>query len=157
MGKVYDQVCMFKAKYPGTITWWRLKKHAKVVEDHLNPGEEPIYSFAGQQNDDPLDVFATSVICITNKRILIGQDHILVGYTLNSITPDLFNDLQVYQGIIFGKVTIDTIKEKVVITNLDKRCLPEVETAITTQMMEEKVKYGSMNRKKEDFQNQNVV
>ncbi len=29
MGKIYDQVAMFKAKYPGTITWWRLKKHAK--------------------------------------------------------------------------------------------------------------------------------
>jgi len=36
MGKVYDQVMMFKAKYPGTITWWRLRKHAKVIEQHLN-------------------------------------------------------------------------------------------------------------------------
>jgi tRNA modification GTPase len=36
MGKIYDQVAMFKAKYPGTITWWRLKKHAKVLEEHIN-------------------------------------------------------------------------------------------------------------------------
>ncbi len=145
MGKVYDQVCMFKAKYPGTITWWRLRKHAKVVEQHLNPDEEPIYTFAGQKNNDVLDVFSTSVICLTNKRILIGQDHILYGYTLNSITPDLFNDLQVFKGIIFGKVTIDTVKEIVVITNLDKKCLPEVETAISSFMMEEKKKYSIHN------------
>ncbi len=141
MGKVYDQVCMFKAKYPGTITWWRLKKHAKVVEQHLNQDEEPIYSFAGQKNDDVLDVFSTCVICVTNKRILIGQDHIITGYTLTSITPDLFNDLKAYSGILFGKITIDTLKEEVVLTNLDKKSLPEIETAVTSQMMEEKKKY----------------
>lgn len=148
MGKVYDQVSMFKAKYPGTITWWRLKKHARVVEQHLNPDEEPLYTFAGQKNDDMLDVFSTSVICLTNKRILIGQDHILTGYTLNSITPDMFNDMQVYRGILFGKITIDTIKEVVTFTNLDKNSLPEIETAISTNMMEQKIKYGNLNRTK---------
>ena len=147
MGKVYDQVCMFKAKYPGTITWWRLKKHSKIIEDHLNPGEEPIYSFAGQKNNDVFDVFSTSVLCMTNKRILICQDHLITGYTLTSITPDLFNDLKVYSGIIFGKVTIDSVKEVVVFTNLDKKCLAEIETAITSNMMEEKKKYGSLNKK----------
>lgn len=146
MGKVYDQVCMFKSKYPGTITWWRLKKHARVIEQHLNADEEPLYSFAGQKNDDMLDIFSTSVLCLTNKRILIGQDHILTGYTLNSITPDLFNDMQVYSGILFGKITIDTLKEVVVFTNLDKRSLPEIETAISNNMMEQKKKYGNLGR-----------
>lgn len=148
MGKVYDQVMMFKAKYPGTITWWRLKKHATVIEQHLNPGEEPLYSFAGQKNDDVLDIWSTSVLCLTNKRILIGQDHIITGYTLNSITPDMFNDMQVYKGILFGKITIDTVKEVIVFTNLDKKCLPEIESAITSNMMEQKIKYGNMNRSK---------
>ena len=148
MGKVYDQVCLFKAKYPGTINWFRLRKHAKVVESHLNEDEEPIYTFAGQKNDDVLDILSTSVICLTNKRLIIAQDHILVGYTMSSITPDMFNDLQVYSGILFGKIIIDTLKETVTITNLDKRCLPEVETAITSFMIEEKKKYGTMNKKK---------
>ena len=40
MGKVYDQVCMYKAKYPGTITWFRLRKHARVIEEHLNNENE---------------------------------------------------------------------------------------------------------------------
>lgn len=148
MGKVYDQVMMFKAKYPGTITWWRLKKHAAVIEAHLNADEEPLYTFAGQKNDDMLDLFSTSVLCLTNKRILIGQDHILTGYTLNSITPDMFNDMQVYKGILFGKITIDTVKEVVVFTNLDKKALPEIETAISSNMMEQKIKYGNLNRTK---------
>lgn len=148
MGKVYDQVCMYKAKYPGTISWWRARKHAKVVETHLNSDEEPLYSFIGQKNDDMLDIFSTAVLCMTNKRILIGQDHILTGYTLNSITPDLFNDMQVYSGIIFGKVTIDTIKEKVIFTNLDKRSLAEIESAISSNMMAEKQKYAIQNQSK---------
>ncbi len=148
MGKVYDQVKMFKTKFPHTVTWFRLKKHAAIIEKHLNATEEPIYTFAGQKNDNMFDFLSTCVVCLTNERILIGQDYLIVGYSLGSITPDLFNDLQVYQGILWGKIIIDTVKEEVIITNLDKRSLSEVETAISSFMMEEKKKYGTMNRKK---------
>ena len=147
MGKIYDQVAMFKAKYPGTITWWRLKKHAKVLEEHINPDEEPLFSFAGQKTHETWDFFSTAVLTVTNKRILVGQDHILTGYTLNSVTPDMYNDLEVYAGIIWGRVTIDTIKEKIVFTNIDKKALGEIETQISSRMMEEKQKYGTLNNK----------
>lgn len=147
MGKIYDQVAMFKAKYPGTITWWRLKKHAKVLEEHINPDEEPLFSFAGQKTSETWDFFSTAVLTVTNKRILVGQDHILTGYTLNSVTPDMYNDLEVYAGIIWGRVTIDTIKEKIVFTNIDKKALGEIETQISSRMMEEKQKYGTLNNK----------
>lgn len=148
MGKIYDQVAMFKAKYPGTITWWRLKKHAKVLEEHINPDEEPLFSFAGQKTHETWDFFSTAVLTVTNKRIIVGQDHILTGYTLNSVTPDMYNDLEVYAGIIWGRVTIDTIKEKIVFTNIDKKALGEIETQISSRMMEEKQKYGTLNNKK---------
>ena len=148
MGKIYDQVAMFKAKYPGTITWWRLKKHAKVLEDHINPDEEPLFSFAGQKTPETWDFFSTAVLTVTNKRIIVGQDHILTGYTLNSITPDMYNDLEVYAGILWGRVTIDTIKEKIVFTNIDKKALAEIETQISSHMMEEKQKYGTLNNNK---------
>lgn len=141
MGKVYEQVRMFKAKYPHTITWFRLRKHAAVVEKHLNPDEEPIYTFAGQKDGSPLSIFNTCVVCLTNKRIIIGQDSIVVDYNLNSITPELFNDMQVYSGILFGKVTIDTLKETIEISNLDKRSLAEIESSITSFMLAEKKKY----------------
>ena len=147
MGKIYDQVAMLKAKYPGTITWWRLKKHAKVLEEHINPDEEPLFSFAGQKTHETWDFFSTAVLTVTNKRIIVGQDHILTGYTLNSVTPDMYNDLEVYAGIIWGRVTIDTIKEKIVFTNIDKKALGEIETQISSHMMEEKQKYGTLNNK----------
>ena len=122
MNKVYEQIKLFKKKYPHTVTWFRLKKHSEVVNKHLNPGEIPIYCFAGQKTENMLDL-------------------LLVGYSLVSITPDLFNDLSVYEGILWGRVTIDTVKEVVNISNIDKRALPEIETAITSFMMEEKKKY----------------
>ena len=142
MGQVYDHVKLYKKKFPGGVTWWRLKKHSAVIEEHINPGETVQYAFAGQKNDKWYDVTSTAVIAITNKRILIGQKRVVWGYFLNSITPDLYNDMQVYSGLIWGKVTIDTIKEEVVITNLAKDSLREIETEISEFMMEEKKKYG---------------
>ncbi len=141
MNKVYEQIKLFKKKYPHTVTWFRLKKHSEVVNKHLNPGEIPIDCFAGQKTENMLDLLSTCVVCLTNHRILIGQDLLLVGYSLVSITPDLFNDLSVYEAILWGRVTIDTVKEVVNISNIDKRALPEIETAITSFMMEEKKKY----------------
>ena len=137
----YEKIKEFKNKYPGTIAW-RLYQNAKVVEEHLNPDEEIIYAFAGQKNDSFLDFFTTAAVVLTNKRILIGQKRVLFGYSLNSITPDLFNDMQIFRGLLWGKVTIDTVKETVILTNLDKESLIEIETTITEFMMEEKKKYG---------------
>ncbi len=141
MGVVYDKIQTFNKKHSNTVMW-RIKKHSSVIERHLNPGEEVLYAFAGQLNDNPLNIFCTVAIALTNKRILIGQKKILFGYTLNSITPDLFNDMQVYEGILFGKINIDTVKEVVTITNLAKSSLTEIETNISEFMMKEKQKYG---------------
>ncbi len=137
----YEKIKEFKKKYPFTVAW-RLYQNASVVEEHLNPGEEVIYAFAGQKNDSFLDFFTTAAVVLTNKRILIGQKRVLFGYSLNSITPDLFNDMQIFRGFLWGKVTIDTVKEQVIITNLAKDSLVEIETSISEFMMEEKKKYG---------------
>ena len=157
MGVVYDKVREFKNKYPSTVTWWRLKKHSEVVEKHLNPGEEIIYAFAGQKNDSPFDYWNTSAIVLTNKRILIGRKRLLFGYMLTTITPDMFNDMEVYMGIIWGKITIDTIKEVVVISNLSKKSLPEIETNISEFMMEEKKKYAKEEPKQIYYKKYNDV
>ena len=53
----------------------------------------------------------------------------------------MFNDLTVKMGIIWGKVIIDTVKEKVVLSNIQREALDDIETAITSYMMEEKSKY----------------
>lgn len=137
---VYEALKKFKKKYPMTISW-RLKKHAKVIEKHLNPDEEILYAFAAQKNDNPLDVITTYAIVITNKRILLASKRVLFGYFLVSITPDLFNDLSVKMGIIWGKVIIDTVKEVVTLSNIQRDALDEIETTITEYMMKEKQKY----------------
>ena len=140
MGKVYDQALMFRRMYPGSVVW-RLKKHCDIVEKHLNPGEKIDFVFAGQKNDSFIDLFHTCVVVLTNKRILIGTKRLLWGYFLTSITPDLYNDLVVYQGLVWGKIIIDTVKEEVTVTNLSKKGLDPIETNITEMMMREKRKY----------------
>jgi len=137
---VYEELKKFKKKYPMTISW-RLKKHAKIIEKHLNPDEEVLYAFAAQKNDNPLDIITTYAVVITNKRILLASKRVLFGYFLISITPDLFNDLSVKMGIIWGKVIIDTVKEVVTLSNIQREALDEIETAVTEYMMEEKQKY----------------
>ena len=147
MGKVYEQVLKFKEKHPMTIAW-RLKKNASVVEKHLNSDERPIYSFAAQKNESPFNIWGTAVITLTTKRILIGRKRVVFGYFLNSITPDMFNDLKITSGIIWGKVHIDTVKEHVVLSNVSKDALVEIETEISSYMLEEKKKYASSKDEK---------
>ena len=145
MGKVYEQVKKFHKKYSGGVVW-RLKKHAKVIEEYINPQERILYAFAAQKNKSISEIFNTYVIVLTSKRILMGHKRLLWGSYLYSITPDLYNDLQVYKGLIWGKITIDTVKEKVILTNLAKRSLDEIETAISEFMMTEKQKYKNTDK-----------
>ena len=145
---VYQKLKEFKRKYPGTIAW-RLKAHAKVIDKHLNPGEVIKYAFVAQKNDNIFDIITTNAIVLTNKRILLAQKRLLFGYFFTAITPDMFNDLKVETGLIWGKVYIDTVKEFVSLSNISKRALPEIETRITEYMMREKKKYAAlMNMKK---------
>lgn len=147
MESVYNQVANFKKKYPFTITHHRLKKHAKIIDMHLNPGEVVNYAFAAQKNAKTGDFFETCVVAITNERLLIGQKRVMFGYFLNSVTPDMYNDMQVRSGLIWGNITIDTVKELVELSNIDRRALPEIETAITSFMMEAKKKYAKDDSK----------
>lgn len=137
--EVYEKVYSFLKKYPITIAF-RLSKHIKVIEKHLNPGEQVFYAFPAQKNPNPFDIFSTCVVVFTSKRILIAQKRVLPGYRLNSITPDLFNDFQVYKGIIYGKVDIDTVKEVIQLSNLGPKSLVEIETNLSEYLLKEKPK-----------------
>ena len=146
MESVYNKLKEFKRNYPATIAW-RLRRHAVVIERHLNPGEEVNFVFAGQRGTSSMDIFSTFAVVLTNKRILLAQKRVFWGYTFLAITPDMFNDLTVKSGIIWGKIFIDTIKETVLLSNISKRALNEIETQITEYMMEEKKKYTINNEK----------
>ena len=149
MGKVYELAREFKRKYPSTVAW-RIKAHSKVIEKHLNPDEEVLYVFLGQKNKSSFDFTNTNVIALTNKRLLFATKRVMFGYFFTSVTPDMFNDLTVKQGMLWGRIIIDTVKEVIRLSNIDSNALPEIETHITEYMMEEKKKYGIREKKKSD-------
>lgn len=140
MKSVYELVLEFKQRHPFTIAW-RLKQNSSVIERHLNSDERVLYAFVAQKNNNPFNIWGTAVIAITTKRILIGRKRVVIGYFLNSITPDMFNDLKVTSGILWGKIYIDTVKEFIALSNISKDALDEIETQISSYMMEEKKKY----------------
>lgn len=146
---VLQCVMEFKKRYPMTIMW-RVKKHCRVIEKHLNPKEKVLYAFAAQRNDSATDIFDTAVLCVTNERLMLAQDQILYGYTLSSVTPEMYNDIHIYSGILWGKITIDTVKEVIHFSNFEKKSLPEIESIISMYMMEAKKMYPD-NEKVEKY------
>ena len=140
MSDTYKMARQFRRKYPLTIAW-RIKSHCKIIDKHLNKDEKVKYVFLGQKNNGSLDFVNTNVIVLTNKRLMLATKRILFGYFFTSITPDMFNDLTIKKNIIWGRVIIDTIKEKVALSNISPNALPEIETNIINYMMKEKKKY----------------
>ncbi len=140
MKTIYGWVLSHKHKYPFGISW-RLKANSSVVQKHLDSNETVYYAFAAQKNAGIFNIMSTFVVAITSKRLLIGQKRLLWGYFFTSITPDLFNDLKVSSGLFWGKIQIDTVKEFVELSKIDKGALDEIETVITTHMIRQKKKY----------------
>lgn len=147
MSNSYVLAKKFTSKYPMSIAW-RVKQHCKILDKHLNPGEEILYLFAGQKNDSFINIFSTYVLAFTNKRIIVTTKRVLFGYFFKSITPDMYNDLTVHRGIIWGSITIDTVKELITITNIDKNALDEIETNISEVMLRHKKEFYNTNNKK---------
>ena len=139
--EIYSKLRQFKSKYPLTISW-RLSRHANVISKHLTEGETIRYAFAAQKNDHWYDIITTYAVVLTNKRILIGTKRLLFGYFFISITPDMFNDITIKMGLLWGKVHIDTVKEYVIFSNIQKEALPEIQKHISEYMLEEKKKYA---------------
>ena len=139
VNRVYNLAIRFRRKYFGTIAF-RLKAHSNVLASHINPDEKLLYVFCGQKGFSHKEIFSTCVVALTTERIIIATKRVLWGYFLTSVTPDLFNDLKVQSGFLFGRVIIDTAKELIIISNLSKSSLREVETAISTYMVKEKKK-----------------
>ncbi len=145
--ETYRQLKLFKEKFPGSVTWFRLKKHCQVVDRHLNPNEKVEFIIAGQLDNNALSLFNTGVVAITNERLIVAQNRLIVGYRFSSITPDLYNDLKVDAGLIWGTIEIDTVREQIYVSNLAKAALPEIETAITTFMHDARVRDNDENQK----------
>lgn len=145
---VYTLAKEFKRKYPATIAF-RLRAHSKLAQKFIGSDEEVKYVFVAQKNFKSYEFINTNVIVLTNKRLLVATKRLIFGYFYRAITPDMFNDLTLKSGILWGKVVIDTVKEVVVLSNIDKAALAEIEQNVSRVMMEEKKKYGRESRKKD--------
>ena len=128
--EIYKRAKDFKRKYPLTIAF-RLKEHAKVVSKFVGDDEEVKYVFVAQKNYKSYEIVNTNIIVLTDKRLIVATKRLVFGYFLKVITPDLFNDLTIKNGIIWGKVIIDTVKEKVILSNIDPNALAEIDDNIT--------------------------
>lgn len=140
MGKTVLESCKdFIRQYPMTIAW-RVKKHCKVIEEHINKDEVVLYSFVGQKNTNWTVPFSTAVIVLTNKRMLVARSLFLGRSLYSSITPDMLNDFSIREHILFGTVEIDTVKEHFTINCLRKKSLPKIEDALSKYLVDEKLK-----------------
>ena len=137
---VYTLAKEFKRKYPATVAF-RIRAHAKLAQKFIGSDEEVKYVFVAQKNFKSYEFINTNVIVLTNKRLLVATKRLLFGYFYKAITPDLFNDITLRSGILWGKVVIDTVKEKVILSNIDKAALAEIEQNVSSVMIEEKKKY----------------
>ena len=138
--EIYRRVKEFKRKYPMTIAF-RLRAHAKIASKFIGSDEEIKYVFVAQKNYQSYEIINTNIIVLTDKRLVVATKRLLFGYFYRVITPDMFNDLTIKTNIIWGKVIIDTIKEKIILSNIDPNALPEIEENVSNVMMEEKKKY----------------
>ena len=149
MSNSYNLIKKFMNSFPMTIAW-RVKQHCKVIDKHLNNGEEVLYIFAGQKNGGFNTIFNTYAVVLTNKRILLATKRVVFGYFFKSITPDMYNDLTVHRGLIWGSITIDTLKEVITMTHLDVRALDDIETNVSEIMLKHKKELGIFKEKVKD-------
>ena len=133
--QIYEMAKDFKNKYPSTIAW-RLKSHAKIASEILNNDERIDYVFVAQKNDKFYDLLSTTLVILTDQRILFCQKRVFFGYFTTSIQKYMFNDLKIKRGIIWGKIHIDTVKEFVCLSNISKNALIEIENKIYDHVTE---------------------
>ncbi len=137
---VYEEIKKFKKKYPQTIAF-RLKHHAKVLEEHINPDEKIFYMFAGQKGNSVISFVSTNIVIFTNQRMIVVHDRFFSPYFYTSITPDMLNDFEVKRGYFWGHVCIDTVKEVIYISNIDPNALVEIEDNLSKYMIKFRPKF----------------
>ena len=135
--EIYEKVIDFKRRYPISISW-RVREHSKVANKLINKDEKILYAFAAQKSPTSFNIFSTFVIVLTDKRIVLAQKRLIYGYFYYSITPDMFNDLTISMGLLWGKAIIDTVREQVYLSSLSRKAMEEIETVLSKYMIQKK-------------------
>lgn len=96
-------------------TGWNEKwgiKHFKLIEESLLPHEEVKMPFIGLHNYiSSTKHDGNFAYAVTNKRIIMAQKKQITGENFQTVSLDNINDITFKSGVLFGILTIDTIKE----------------------------------------------
>ena len=110
-----------------------------------NEGYKAVQKIAAEEKAGVLpicaEIEAEIVEMDKEEKELLNIMNTLTNVSSVDIAKDMFNDLTIKTTIIWGKVIIDTIKEKIILSNIDPNALPEIEENVSNVMMEEKKKY----------------
>lgn len=105
------QYCLDNDFGQGASAKWALK-HFLLIENSLAPDEEVYMCFIGLHNYQSSTKHDMNfAYAITNKRIVMAQKN-LIGEKLQSVSINNLNDITFTTGLLFGVITIDTMKEK---------------------------------------------
>lgn len=86
-------------------------KHFSIIENALLEDEYIIMTFIGLMNYITVNKHNGNVAyAITNKRIILAQK-LFFGENLKTVSLDNINDITYSEGIAYGTVTFDTLKE----------------------------------------------
>lgn len=125
--EMYDY-CTEKKFGSGFNKTWGLK-HFGVVESNLTSDENVLMCFIGLHNYVSVTQHESNfAYAITNKRVIFGQKKI-IGENSKTVYLDQLNDITFKSGLMFGIITIDTIKEKFNVA-LDKNQAKNINDAI---------------------------
>ena len=105
------QYCIDNKYGTGMNRKWGIK-HFRLIENALHNDEDVIMCFIGLHNYQSTTSSDNNfAYAITNKRILMAQQK-MIGQVLQSVAIDNLNDITLNSGMVFGVITVDTIKEK---------------------------------------------
>lgn len=127
--------------------------HFKIIENLLKEDEEVKVAFIGIHNYISTTKHEKNfAYVITNKRIVMAQKKV-IGENIKTVSLDNINDITFTSGMVFGTLTIDTIKEKFNVA-LDKVRAKNIHEKVQA-VLDESQKLTKSNRKQETKANEN--
>ncbi len=129
----------------GIIKSWSLK-HFSIIQSALSTDENVIMCFMGLHNyKSPGKHDRNFAYAVTNKRIIMAQKK-LIGKNFQTIFLDNINDVTFSSSLVYGIITIDTLKEKFNVA-LDKSQANNINLKIHDVLYELKKEQSSTPKK----------
>ena len=154
---IFILIFIFSSIISKTEAYLRYQKFIRVHDSQIKMtiiGRGTKNILSNSYSINPFDVLVNEVSkkdsCSKTCRFDDELNNITLVFNQEVNTcANMFNDLTLRSGLLWGKVVIDTVKEKVILSNIDKAALAEIEQNVSSVMMEEKKKYGRERGKEE--------